>query len=74
MSHIHVISHNITQYIYMLVPSNMEWEDSVLYTNKILAIEQSLLYPNNRIEIFINKDGKYTPTYCYYKNGVLFEI
>jgi hypothetical protein len=57
--------------LYVLVCPEMEWEDICIYTSSERAIEESLKYPDWRVEIFVNKDGEFLPTYSYYKNGNL---
>jgi hypothetical protein len=49
-----------------------EWEDITILLSEEDAINESKNYPNDRVEIFSknNKHG-YTPTYNYYKNGIL---
>jgi hypothetical protein len=40
--------------------------------NELEAINLSIKYKNSRIEIFQkNVYGNYTPTYNYYKNGII---
>ena len=61
------------EFIYVLVSKDSEWEDMVIFISLEEAIKESIKYPERRIEIF-SKNAKpgYTPTYNYYKNGVLF--
>lgn len=52
-----------------------EWEDAVIFLDMEKAINESIRYPNKRVEIFArNIDGSYTPTYNIYKNGEYIEI
>ena len=47
-----------------------EWEDIIILLSKEDAINESIKYPNARVEIFSkNNTLGYTPTYNYYKNG-----
>ncbi len=51
-----------------------EWEDAIIFLSKEEAIQKSINYPNNRVEIFSKQDTSgYIPTYNYYKNGELIE-
>lgn len=63
----------MTQYLYMLTNIDFSWEDNILYNDEKIAIEQSKKFPNFRIEIFLSNGGIFQPTYCYYKNGILYE-
>lgn len=57
--------------VYVLI--NVELEDMIVILSKEQAIEASKKYPHTRVEIFRkNELNEYTPTYDYYKNGVLF--
>jgi hypothetical protein len=58
-------------FVYVLLDGS-EWEDMIILLSKEDAINESLKYPNTRVEIF-SKNNKlgYTPTYNYYKNGEL---
>ena len=56
---------------YVLVCPDLTWEDICIYKSKDSAIEASIKHPEWRVEIFIHKDGKYLPSYSYYKNGNL---
>ena len=60
-------------FVYVLFYGN-EWEDVIIFLSKEDAITESINHPNDRIEIFskTNTSG-YTPTYNYYKNGVLIQ-
>ncbi len=60
-------------FIYVLLCGN-EWEDMIILLSKEEAINESIKYPNSRVEIF-GKNNKlgYTPTYNYYKNGELIQ-
>lgn len=61
-----------TEYqLYILVCNDFTWEDITIYKSSEDAIEASINSPTSRVEIFINKDGKYVPSYSYYKNGNL---
>jgi hypothetical protein len=58
--------------LYMLIPNGAEWEDLILYKNKEDAIAASIQYYKMRVEIFKKKEnGKYEPSYYYYKKGEL---
>ena len=59
------------EFIYVLFYGS-EWEDIIILLSKEDAINESIKYPNARVEIFSknNKSG-YIPTYNYYKNGEL---
>jgi hypothetical protein len=69
-------------FVYVLVFGN-DWEDITILLSEEDAINQSKKYPNNRVEIFsknnkleykdINRNDNvgFTPTYNYYKNGLL---
>jgi|UniRef100_A0A6C0KQG5 hypothetical protein len=58
-------------FVFVLVCGN-EWEDITILLSEEDAINESKNYPNNRVEIF-SKNNKFgfTPTYNYYKNGML---
>ena len=60
-------------FVYALLYGN-EWEDIIILLSKEDAINESINYPNARVEIFSknNKSG-YIPTYNYYKNGELIQ-
>jgi hypothetical protein len=60
-------------FIYLLLCGS-EWEDIIVLLSKEDAINESINYPNARVEIF-SKNNKlgYTPTYNYYKNGELVQ-
>ena len=61
-------------FVYVLLYGD-EWEDSVIFLSKEYAIEASIKYPKNRVEIFSKTDaGGYIPTYTYYKNGELLNL
>jgi len=49
--------------------------DLSIIKNKTKAIEISLMYPEEKIEIFVKKIGGegYIPTGCYYKNGIYYK-
>lgn len=49
--------------------------DLSIIKNKTKAIEISLLYPEEKIEIFVKKiiGSGYIPTYSYYKNGIYYK-
>ena len=61
-------------FVYILINGN-EWEDMVIFLSKEDAIQESLKYPNNRVEIFSknNISSCYNPTYNYYQNGELIQ-
>jgi len=58
-------------FVFVLLCGN-EWEDITILLSEEDAINESKNYPNNRVEIF-SKNNKlgFTPTYNYYKNGIL---
>ena len=59
------------EFVYVLLYGN-DWEDIIILLSKEDAINESINYPNARVEIFSkNKKSGYTPTYNYYKNGEL---
>lgn len=49
--------------------------DLSIIKNKTKAIEISLLYPEEKIEIFVKKiiGSGYIPTDSYYKNGIYYK-
>ena len=58
-------------FVYVLLLGS-EWEDIIILLSKEDAINESIKYPNARVEIFSkNNTSGYTPTYNYYKNGIL---
>ena len=58
-------------FVFVLVCGN-EWEDITILLSEEDAINESKNYPNNRVEIFgKNNTFVFTPTYNYYKNGIL---
>jgi len=60
-------------FVYVLLFGS-EWEDIIILLSKEDAINESIKYPNNRVEIFSkNNTPGYTPTYNYYKNGKLIQ-
>ena len=55
-------------FVYVLLLGS-EWEDIIILLSKEDAINESIKYPNSRVEIFSkNNTPGYTPTYNYYKN------
>jgi hypothetical protein len=60
-------------FIYVFIYGS-EWEDIVILLSNEDAINESIKFPNARVEIF-SKNNKlgYTPTYNYYKNGELLQ-
>lgn len=61
------------EFIYVLVCKDSEWEDMVIFLSLEEAKKEAIKHPEHRIEIFSKSDKLgYTPTYNYYKNGVLF--
>lgn len=62
------------EFVYVLLLGS-EWEDIVILLSREDAINESIKYPNARVEIFSkkNKLEEYTPTYNYYKNGELIQ-
>jgi hypothetical protein len=60
-------------FVYVLLFGS-EWEDIIILLSKADAINESIKYPKNRVEIFSkNNNLGYTPTYNYYKNGELIQ-
>jgi hypothetical protein len=60
-------------FVYVFVDIN-NWEDIIIFLSKEDAINESKKYPKARVEIFkINEEVGYTPTYNYYRNGILIE-
>lgn len=57
--------------LYVIACDDLTWEDIVIYKSSEDAIKASIKKPNTRIEIFVNENGKYIPSYSYYKNGKL---
>lgn len=47
-----------------------EWEDMILLTSELEAIECSKERPNGRVEIFIKSGKGYIPSYVYIRNGI----
>ena len=61
------------EFVYVLLNEN-DWDDMIVLLSKEDAINASINYPNSRVEIFSkNEKIGYTPTYNYYKNGILIE-
>ena len=60
-------------FVYVLLYAG-EWEDTIIFFSEEDAINESITYPNARVEIFSknNKFG-YIPTYNYYKNGEYYK-
>ena len=59
-------------FVYVLMIDANNWEDLIIFLSKEDAINESIKYPNARVEIFsINEEKGYTPTYNFYKNGKL---
>ncbi len=58
-------------FVFVLIRGS-EWEDITIILSEEDAINESKNYPNERVEIF-SKNNKlgFTPTYNYYKNGIL---
>ena len=57
-------------FVYVLLLG--EWEDMTILLSEEDAINASKKYPNDRVEIFSkNNKLEFTPTYNYYKNGIL---
>ena len=48
-----------------------DWDDITILLTEEDAINESKKYPNKRVEIFSKNNVGFTPTYNYYKNGVL---
>ena len=66
---------NQITYIYLVTGTKYEWEDHQLFLIKQDAINYSCKYPDVRVEIFCKNclESGYTPTYSYYKQGILYE-
>lgn len=61
------------EFVYVLLYGS-EWEDIIILLSKEDAINESINFPNARVEIFSQNDKiGYTPTYRYYKNGELIQ-
>jgi len=61
-------------FVYLLLRESGEWEDMVIILTEEEAIQASLKYNKNRVEIFQKSDNLgYVPTYDYYKNGKRIE-
>jgi len=58
-------------FVYLFVLGS-EWEDVIVFLSKEEAIQESIKFPKDRVEIFskTNTSG-YRPTYNYYQNGEL---
>lgn len=57
--------------VYVLICGYDSWEDIIIYITEEKAINASLMFPNWRVEIFIQRDYDFVPAYQYYKNGSL---
>ena len=59
--------------IYILLSNKFDQEDLVVFVSEEDAINASINYPESRVEIFSKNQyiTGYTPTYNYYKNGIL---
>lgn len=62
------------KYVYCVVPTQMDWEDLIVFDNESDAIKCSVENPSIRVEIFVEIVGTkgYKPSYNYYKNGILY--
>ena len=60
------------EFLYLLKKGS-DWEDMIIFLTKEEAIQASIKYPNNSVEIFSRTDFGYSPTYDFYKNGVLYK-
>jgi hypothetical protein len=62
-------------YIYLTTSNDFSWEDQKIFLIEQDAINYSCKYPNIRVEIFCKTsfESGYTPTYSYYKQGILLE-
>jgi hypothetical protein len=59
-------------YTYLLIQDGNDWEDMAIILTEEDAINASRRNPFARVEIFgRDEHGKFTPTYSYYKNGLL---
>jgi hypothetical protein len=58
-------------FLYLLKGS--DWEDIIIFLTKEEAIQASIKSPNTTVEIFSRSDFGYSPTYDFYKNGVLYK-
>ena len=63
------------EFVYALLFGNgSKWEDIIILASKEDAVNESLKYPNARVENFSNNYTLgYTPAYDYYKNGHLVQ-
>lgn len=60
-------------FVYLLILGS-EWEDIIVFLSKEDAIQESIKYPNHRVEIFCKTNSTgYIPTYNYYQNGELIQ-
>lgn len=60
-------------FVYLLILGS-EWEDMTVLLSKEDAIQESIKFPNHRVEIFCKTNSSgYTPTYDYYQNGELIQ-
>jgi hypothetical protein len=59
--------------IYVLTHDGDSWEDIVIYTTEVEAINASMKNPMCRVEVFMKNGeeykGGYFPTYNYYRQG-----
>jgi len=58
-------------FVYLFVLGS-DWEDTFIFLSKEDAIQESIKFPNHRVEIFCKTNSSgYRPTYNYYQNGEL---
>lgn len=57
--------------LYILVGENFEWEDIVVFTDEVEAIDASIKHPDKRVEIFKRTANGFQPSYLFYVRGVL---
>ena len=50
-----------------------DWDDITILLSEEDAINESKKYPNNRVEVSSKNNLGFTPTYNYYKNGILIK-
>jgi hypothetical protein len=60
-------------FCYVLLFYGSDWEDTIILLSEEDAINESIKYPNARVEIFMKNDKRYIPTYSYFKNGKLIK-
>lgn len=56
--------------LYVFLVDGAEWEDMILFTSEVEAVEFSKKRPTGRVEIFMKSSTGFTPSYAYIRNGV----